>query len=88
MGAKVAILGGHRNDQLLISIRVDQYFYRHTHFHLGRDLANPLGSYLQVMGDGYSTTARINGSGNFDAATKYSVQTLEQRLVGQTLNCS
>jgi nanoRNase/pAp phosphatase (c-di-AMP/oligoRNAs hydrolase) len=80
MGANVAMVGGQRDDDLQISLRSDRDFYRQTGFHLGRDLAKPLGGYLHGMGGGHSTAAGINGVGDFDAAVKRAIRILRKRL--------
>ncbi|MCW4020168.1 MAG: DHH family phosphoesterase [Candidatus Bathyarchaeota archaeon] len=80
MGAHLAMVGGHRNDELQISVRADQEFYRQTGFHLGRDLAKPLGEYIHGMGGGHSTAAGMNGIGDFESAVKRATKILKQKL--------
>jgi len=80
IGAHVAFVGGQRGDQIQISIRACQDFFRQTGFHLGRDLARPLGEYLQGMGGGHSTAAGVNGVGDFDAAVKKAVKILKEKI--------
>ncbi len=80
MGANLAMVGGQRDDKLQISIRSDQEFYRQTGFHLGRDLAKPLGEYLHGMGGGHSTAAGVNGVGDFEAAVKRAVRIVREKL--------
>jgi phosphoesterase RecJ-like protein len=80
MGAHLAIVGGQRDDSLQISMRADQEFYKQTGFHLGRDLAKPLGEHLNGMGGGHSTAAGMNGVGDFDLAVKKATRILKQKL--------
>jgi nanoRNase/pAp phosphatase (c-di-AMP/oligoRNAs hydrolase) len=80
MGANVAMVGGQRNDSLRISIRSDREFYTRTGFHLGRDLARPLGTHLNGMGGGHSTAAGMNGIGDFEVATKRAIMILREKL--------
>ena len=80
MGAHLAMVGGQRDDQIQISIRSDQKFYKQTNFHLGRDLAKPLGEYLHGMGGGHSTAAGLNGVGSFEAAVKKAIRILRKSL--------
>jgi phosphoesterase RecJ-like protein len=82
MGAHLAIVGGQRDNKLQISMRADQEFYRQTGFHLGRDLAKPLGQYLNGMGGGHSTAAGMNGVGDFGLAVKKATRILKQKLAG------
>jgi nanoRNase/pAp phosphatase (c-di-AMP/oligoRNAs hydrolase) len=83
MGAHLAIVGGQRNDVLQISMRADQEFYKQTGFHLGRDLAKPLGEQLNGMGGGHSTAAGMNGVGDFDLAVKKATRILKQKLTSK-----
>jgi len=80
MGAHIAVVGGQRGDELQVSMRSDQRFYRQTGFHLGRDLAKPLGEYLHGMGGGHSTAAGMNGVGDFESAVKRAIRILRGRL--------
>jgi len=85
IGAHLAMVGGQRNDELQISIRSSQEFYRQTGFHLGRDLAKPLGDYLHGMGGGHSTAAGMNGVGDFEAAVKRAIRILRKNLGKEVL---
>jgi nanoRNase/pAp phosphatase (c-di-AMP/oligoRNAs hydrolase) len=76
----LALVGGQRNDQIQISIRSSQDFYKQTGFHMGRDLAKPLGEYLHGMGGGHSTSAGINGIGDFEAAVKKAMKIIREKL--------
>ena len=80
MGAHVAVVGGQRGDEIQISMRSDREFYRQTRFHLGRDLAKPLGEHLRGMGGGHSTAAGMNGVGDFETATKRAIRILRRRF--------
>jgi len=80
-GAHLAIVGGQKDDQLQISIRSNQEFYAQTRFHVGKDLAKPLGEFLHGMGGGHSTAAGVNGTGDFDSAVKRATKILKQTLI-------
>ena len=80
MGAHLAVVGGQRDEKLQISIRSDQEFYKETGFHVGRDLAKPLGEYLHGMGGGHSTAAGVDGIGDFEFAVKRAVKILKEKL--------
>ena len=82
LGAHVAIVVGKKDDEVQISLRANQDFYKSTNFHLGRDLAKPLGEYLHGMGGGHSTSAGIAGTGDFDIVVKRCMRILKQRLGG------
>jgi nanoRNase/pAp phosphatase (c-di-AMP/oligoRNAs hydrolase) len=80
LGAHVAIVVGQRNEKLKVSMRASQEFYRATSFHLGRDLAKPLGEYLRGMGGGHAVSAGANGVGDWEACFKRSVRLLKEKL--------
>ena len=82
LGAHVAIVVGQNDDEVQISLRANQDFYKSTNFHLGRDLAKPLGEYLHGMGGGHSTSAGVDGTGDFDIVVKSCVKILRQKLGG------
>ncbi|MCS7120384.1 MAG: DHH family phosphoesterase [Nitrososphaerota archaeon] len=83
MGAHVAIVAGQKKGTLQISIRSDQQFYKETGFHLGRDLAKPLGECLNGMGGGHSTAAGVNCVGNFENVVKEAAKIIRERLSEQ-----
>ena len=80
LGAHVAVVAGQRGDMIRISLRADHYFYEESKVHLGRDIARPLGDYLQGMGGGHSTSAGVNGKGDVEASLKRCVHLLREKL--------
>jgi len=80
LGAHVAVVAGQRNEKIQISMRSSRDFYEETGVHLGRDLAKPLGEYLQGMGGGHSVSAGVNGVGDVEASLKRCVKLLKEKL--------
>jgi nanoRNase/pAp phosphatase (c-di-AMP/oligoRNAs hydrolase) len=80
LGAHVAVVAGQRGDTIQISLRADHDFYEESKVHLGRDIAKPLGDYLQGMGGGHSTSAGANGKGDVEASLKRCVRLLREKL--------
>jgi phosphoesterase RecJ-like protein len=80
LGAHVAVVAGQRGDTLRISLRASNDFYEKTKVHLGRDIAKPLGEYLQGMGGGHSVSAGANGKGDIEASLKRCVRLLREKL--------
>jgi len=80
MGAHLAMVGGQKGDNLQISIRSDPEFYKETGFHLGRDLAKPLGEFFNGMGGGHSTAAGVNGTGDYESAVKRAIRIIREKL--------
>jgi len=80
LGAHVAVVAGQRNEKIQISMRASRDFYEKTGVHLGRDIAKPLGEYLQGMGGGHSVSAGVNGVGDVEASLKRCVKLLKEKL--------
>ncbi|MEM2342300.1 MAG: DHH family phosphoesterase [Candidatus Bathyarchaeia archaeon] len=80
VGANLAIVGSQERNEISISMRSDNEFYNKTGIHLGRDLANPLGEFLNGMGGGHSTSAGVNGTGDLETAFKYAIKILREKL--------
>jgi len=75
-----AIVAGQRDENLRVSMRASQEFYRVTSVHLGRDLAKPLGEYLRGMGGGHAVSAGVNGVGDLEACFRRCVRLLKEKL--------
>ncbi len=80
LGADVAVVAGQREDAVQVSLRANQRFYAKTGVHLGRDVANPLGTYLRGMGGGHSTSAGANGKGDLESGLKHCFRLLKAKL--------
>ncbi len=80
LGAHVAVVAGQRDEKLRISMRASQEFYSATSFHLGRELAKPLGEYLKGMGGGHAVSAGANGVGDLDGCLKRCIRFLKEKL--------
>lgn len=80
LGAHVAIVAGQKGDKLRISMRASQDFYRKTNFHLGRELAKPLGEHFRGMGGGHAVAAGMNGIGEVEVCLKRCARILKEKL--------
>jgi nanoRNase/pAp phosphatase (c-di-AMP/oligoRNAs hydrolase) len=80
LGAHVAVVAGQKNENIEISLRCAQEFHQKTGIHLGKDIAKPLGEYLQGMGGGHSTAAGVNGVGDVEAALKRCLRLFKEKL--------
>jgi len=90
LGAHVAAVAGKKNDtgEIEISMRCTRDFSQRTSIHLGKDIAKPLGqylqgNYLQGMGGGHAMAAGVNGKGDIDATLKECLKLLKERLSNQ-----
>jgi nanoRNase/pAp phosphatase (c-di-AMP/oligoRNAs hydrolase) len=80
LGAHVAVVAGQKNENIEISLRANREFYTKTGLHLGKDIAKPLGEFLNGMGGGHATAAGVNGTGDIETGLKYCLRLLRQRL--------
>jgi nanoRNase/pAp phosphatase (c-di-AMP/oligoRNAs hydrolase) len=80
VGAHVAVVGGKKGEAFRISLRSSREFYRKTGVHLGRDVAKPLGDYINGGGGGHSTAAGANGTGEFTTVSAKCIALLKEKL--------
>ncbi|MEM3457965.1 MAG: DHH family phosphoesterase [Candidatus Bathyarchaeia archaeon] len=83
LGAHVAVVAGQKNESLEISLRCTREFQEKTGIHLGKDIAKPLGEYLQGMGGGHASAAGVNGVGDIDSGLKRCLRLLKEKLSNQ-----
>jgi nanoRNase/pAp phosphatase (c-di-AMP/oligoRNAs hydrolase) len=80
LGAHVAVVAGQKNENLEISLRCAKEFYEKTGIHLGRDIAKPLGEFLNGMGGGHATAAGVNGVGELEVGLKRCLKLLKEKI--------
>ena len=80
LGAHMAAVAGQKNEKIEISMRCNRDFNQVTGIHLGRDIAKPLGEYLQGMGGGHATAAGVNGVGNVEKGLKRCLRLVKENL--------
>ncbi len=83
LGAHVAAVAGQKNEKIEISMRCTREFNQVTGIHLGRDIAKPLGEYLQGMGGGHTTAAGVNGVGQVEKGLKRCLRLVKEQLSNQ-----
>lgn len=81
LGAHFAAVAGQKNETIEISLRCARDFHEKTGIHLGKDIAKPLGEYLQGMGGGHATAAGVNGLGDVETGLKRCLRLLKEKLV-------
>lgn len=86
LGAHVAVVAGKRGEELTVSLRSTKELASETGFHLGRDLASPLGERMGGMGGGHATAAGANVSGEVNQAFKLALQLIRDFLKSPTKN--
>jgi phosphoesterase RecJ-like protein len=80
LGTHMAAVAGQKNEKVEISLRCTRDFNQITGIHLGRDIANPLGEFLQGMGGGHATAAGVNGTGAADKGLKRCLRLVKEKL--------
>jgi len=80
LGAHVAVVAGQKHNEIQVSFRASREFYAETGVHMGRDLAKPLGEFLDGMGGGHSVSAGANGVGDVEACLKFCEKLLKKCL--------
>lgn len=80
LGAHMAAVAGQKNDKIEMSLRCTRDFNQVTGIHLGRDIAKPLGEYLQGMGGGHATAAGVNGVGYVEKGLKRCLRLVKENL--------
>jgi len=80
LGAHMAAVAGQKNEKVEMSMRCTRDFNQVTGIHLGRDIAKPLGEYLQGMGGGHATAAGVNGTGNVEKGLKRCLRLVKDNL--------
>ncbi|MBM4400322.1 MAG: hypothetical protein FJ045_00015 [Crenarchaeota archaeon] len=80
LGAHLAAVAGQKNEKIEISLRCTREFNQATGIHLGRDIAKPLGDYLQGMGGGHATAAGVNGTGYIEKGLKRCLRLVKEKL--------
>lgn len=84
LGAHMVAVAGKKGDQIEISLRCTNEFNKKTGIHLGKDIAQPLGDYLQGMGGGHTSAAGLSGQGEFEAAFKQCLSLINQFITNST----
>jgi len=80
LGAHMAAVAGQKNEKIEISMRCTRDFNQTTGIHLGRDIAKPLGEYLQGMGGGHATAAGVNGIGYIEKGLKRCLRLVKEQV--------
>ena len=80
IGADIVFVAGKKEDNLTISMRSSQRFYRETNIHLGKEIVISLEEKFDGGGGGHSTSAGFNGIGEIDEALELCVENVLSRL--------
>jgi len=80
LGGDLAIVVGGEGDDVRVSARSTEAFYKETGFHLGRDLMIPLGEFIGGTGGGHSTAAGANGCRNRNSIDDFCIKLISSKI--------
>jgi nanoRNase/pAp phosphatase (c-di-AMP/oligoRNAs hydrolase) len=80
LGADVAIVGSEEKGRIKISLRSNKEFFEKSKVHLGKDIAIPVGDFVNGVGGGHALAAGINGSGSIEFGINKCMELLTIKL--------
>ncbi|MCJ7763146.1 DHH family phosphoesterase [Candidatus Bathyarchaeota archaeon] len=80
LGAHMSAVAGQKNGKIELSLRCTRQFTEQAGVHLGKDIAAPLGEYLQGVGVGHAMAAGVSGTGEIEASLKQCLLLLKQKI--------
>ena len=80
LGAHVSAVAGMKNDKIELSLRSTRQFAEGTGVNLGKDIAAPLGEWLQGVGGGHAMAAGVSGTGEIEPTLKQCLSLLKKKI--------
>jgi phosphoesterase RecJ-like protein len=80
LGAHVSAVAGMKNGKIEVSLRSVRQFTEETGVNLGKDVATPLGEYLQGVGGGHAMAAGVSGTGEIEPTLKQCLALLRKKI--------
>jgi bifunctional oligoribonuclease and PAP phosphatase NrnA len=80
IGAHVSAVAGMKNGKIDISLRSVRQFTEETGINLGKDIATPLGEFLEGVGGGHAMAAGVSGTGEIEPTLKQCLALLRQKI--------
>jgi nanoRNase/pAp phosphatase (c-di-AMP/oligoRNAs hydrolase) len=81
LGAHMAAVAGQKNGEIEVSLRCTRQFTEQAGVNLGKDIAAPLGEYLQGTGGGHAMAAGVSGTGEIEPTLKRCLLLLKQKII-------
>ena len=66
----MSAVAGKKNGKIEVSLRCTRQFTEQAGVNLGKDIAAPLGEYLQGVGGGHAMAAGVSGNGEIETTLK------------------
>jgi nanoRNase/pAp phosphatase (c-di-AMP/oligoRNAs hydrolase) len=80
LGAHVSAVAGLKNGKIDVSLRCIRQFSDQTGINLGKDIATPLGEFVQGVGGGHAMAAGVSGIGEIEPTLKQCLFLLRQKI--------
>jgi phosphoesterase RecJ-like protein len=80
LGAHMSAVAGMKNGKIEISLRSSRQFVEGTSINLGKDIAAPLGEWLQGVGGGHAMAAGVSGTGEIEPTLKQCLMLLKKQI--------
>jgi len=80
LGAHVSAVAGAKNGKIEISLRSSRQFSEVAGVHLGKDIATPLGEWLQGVGGGHAMAAGVSGIGEIEPTLKQCLLFIKKQI--------
>jgi nanoRNase/pAp phosphatase (c-di-AMP/oligoRNAs hydrolase) len=83
LGAHVSAVAGLKNGKIDVSLRSVRQFAEETRINLGKDIATPLGQFVQGVGGGHAMAAGVSGTGEIEPTIKQCLKLLKNAIKSQ-----
>ncbi|MGZ4850698.1 MAG: DHH family phosphoesterase [Candidatus Bathyarchaeia archaeon] len=80
LGAHMSAVAGMKNGKIEVSLRSSRQFTVETGVNLGKDIATPLGEWLQGVGGGHAMAAGVSGTGEIEPTLKQCLLLLKKKI--------
>ncbi len=80
LGAHMSAVAGLKNGKIDVSLRCTRQFTEQAGVNLGKDIAAPLGEFLQGVGGGHAMAAGVSGLGEIEPTLKQCLVLLKQKI--------
>ncbi|HUJ84651.1 MAG TPA: DHH family phosphoesterase [Candidatus Acidoferrales bacterium] len=80
LGAHASAVAGLKSGKIDVSLRCTRQFTEETGINLGKDIAAPLGEFLQGVGGGHAMAAGVSGEGEIEPTLKQCLTLMKQIL--------
>jgi phosphoesterase RecJ-like protein len=80
LGAHMSAVAGQKNGKIEVSLRCTRQFTEQAGVNLGKDVAAPLGEFLQGVGGGHAMAAGVSGTGEIEPTLNQCMLLLKQKI--------